>query len=65
MGFSSFMLGLATAFLVCAAVSFAMHGLFGLYYLIAGGASAGASVAAALIDSRRAGKATAATPLRS
>lgn len=64
MGFSSFMLGLATAFLVCAGVSFALHGLFGIYYLLAGGASAGASVAAALIDSRRAGKAPTPSPVR-
>ncbi|MEA3137157.1 MAG: hypothetical protein QOJ26_1834 [Thermoplasmata archaeon] len=54
MGFSSFMLGLASAFLVCASVSFALHGLFGFYYLTAGGASASAAVVVTLLDSRRA-----------
>ena len=45
---SWFMLGLATGFLVTAAISFTFHGLFGFYYLIAGGLSASAAVAVTL-----------------
>ena len=57
MGLSSFMLGLATAFLVCASFAFAFDGRFGFQFMVAGGACAGASVAVTLSASRRARKA--------
>jgi hypothetical protein len=57
MGFSSFMLGLAAGFLITATMSFAFHGLFGLYYLIAAGISAGVSVLVTLGAANRASRA--------
>ncbi|MHB1261438.1 MAG: hypothetical protein ACYC2H_06950 [Thermoplasmatota archaeon] len=54
MGFASYMLGLATGFLVCAIVSFSFSGLFGTYYLAIGSVSAGASVVVTLMGARRA-----------
>ncbi|HJQ93194.1 MAG TPA: hypothetical protein VJ874_02790 [Candidatus Thermoplasmatota archaeon] len=64
MGFPSFMLGLAAGFLASASISLALGGILELYYLVAGGACASASVAVALFDSRRAGRAARAASTR-